>query len=138
MHEDIQNYYNMFSKTFFLLGITLINHSKGFQGGELDYLECKILKTNKSHLKNMKATTETTQKKKDIAHPTIAVASKGPWLGTYIFHCTIEFSSNRLVTSPSTNDRCTRKLTEDAIHLMQIQSFKRFMTCISPVISTHS
>ena len=30
MHEDIQNYYNMFSKTFFLLGITLINHSKGF------------------------------------------------------------------------------------------------------------
>lgn len=78
MHEDIQNYYNMFGKTFFLLGITLINHSKGFQGGELDYLECKILKTNKSHLKNMKATTETTQKNKDIAHPTIAVASKGP------------------------------------------------------------
>lgn len=86
----------------------------------------------------MKATTETTQKNKDIAHPTIAVASKGPWLGTYIFHCRIEFSSNRLVTSPSTNDRCTGKLTEDAIHLMQIQSFKRFMTCISPVISTHS
>ena len=78
MHEDIQNYYNMFSKTFFLQGITLINHSKGFQGGELDYLDCKILKTNKSHLKNMKATTETTQKNKDIAHPTIAVASKGP------------------------------------------------------------
>lgn len=66
----------------------------------------------------MKATTETTQKNKDIAHPTIAVASKGPSLGLYIFHCTIEFSSNRLVTSPSTNDRCTGKLTEDAIPLM--------------------
>ena len=78
MHEDIQNYYNMFSKTFFLQGITLINHSKGFQGRALDYLDCKIFKTNKSHLKNMKATTETTQKNKDIAHPTIAVASKGP------------------------------------------------------------